>query len=289
MVRRGGIASSGGCGRGKIAGVGRLTAGTVCMVLAMGAFSSATFGQSNQSRDVLGGGDSVKITVFQNPDFTTQARITERGTITFPLLGEVPIAGLTTAGAAARIAQLLVHGKYVRNPQVSLNVVQVRSRQVSVLGQVVRPGRYAIDDTNLKLTDVLALAGGVAPDGDDNVTVLEHRSGKVQRITVDLAQLYRIGNLSQDVVLQGGDEIYVPRAPVFYIYGEVNRAGAYRLQPGMTVMQALSVGGGVTLRGTERGLEIRRKSPDATLRRIQARATDQIEPDDVIYVKESLF
>src|SRR6266404_835110 len=106
-----------------------------------------------QSHELLGEGDMVRITVFQNPDLTTEARISERGTITFPLVGEVAIAGLTPAGAEARIAKELVAGKFLNKPQVSLNVVQIRSRQVSVLGQVARPGRFALDDTSSNLSD----------------------------------------------------------------------------------------------------------------------------------------
>src|SRR6266581_5756247 len=103
--------------------------------------SAAAFGQS---RETLGEGDSVRITVFQNPDLTTETRISERGAITFPLIGEIAIAGLTPADAEARIAEQLIEGKFVLKPQVSLNVIRVRSRQVSVLGQVARPGRYAL-------------------------------------------------------------------------------------------------------------------------------------------------
>ncbi|MGH8737617.1 MAG: SLBB domain-containing protein, partial [Burkholderiales bacterium] len=109
------------------------------------------------------------------------------------------------------------------------------------------------------------------------------------RIEVDVPAMYRAGDFSRDIELHSGDSIYVPRAPVFYIYGEVRRAGVYRLEPGMTVAQALSVGGGLTERGTERGLEIRRRTPDGKAREIEARLTASVEPDDVIYVKESLF
>src|SRR5262252_5727484 len=213
-----------------------------------------------QSGEILGEGDSIRITVFQNPDLTTETRISERGTITFPLIGEVALSGLTPARAETRIAEQLTRGKFLVKPQVTVNVVQVRSRQVSVLGQVARPGRYALDDTSSSLTDILALAGGVAPGGDDNVTVTMNR-----------------------------DVLYVQRAPVFYIYGEVQRAGSYRLEQGMTVMQALSVGGGVTPRGTDRGLKIRRRGQDGSLHAIDARLTDLVQANDVIYVRESWF
>ena len=242
-----------------------------------------------QSREALGQGDTVRITVFQNPDLTTETRISERGTITFPLIGEIALAGLTPAGAEARIAEQLIKGKFVLKPQVSLNVTQIRSRQVSVLGQVARPGRYALDDTRSNLTDILALAGGVSATGDDNVIVMVTRNGKTAKLDINVPTMYRTGDLSRNIQLESGDTIFVQRAPVFYIYGEVQRAGVYRLEPKMTVMQALSVGGGVTARGTDRGLKIHRKTSGGDFQRIDARLTDPVEPDDVIYVRESLF
>jgi polysaccharide export outer membrane protein len=250
------------------------------------ALSGSALGQSGE---ILGEGDSIRITVFQNPDLTTETRISERGTITFPLIGEVPLAGLTPARAEARIAEHLVRGKFLVKPQVSLNLVQVRSRQVSVLGQVARPGRYPLDDTSANLTDILALAGGISPTGDDNVTVTMKREGKIVKMNVDVPTMYRTGDMSRNIRLENGDVIFVQRAPVFYIYGEVQRAGSYRLEQAMTVMQALSLGGGVTPRGTDRGLKIRRRAPDGTLHTVDVRLTDLVQPDDVIYVRESLF
>ena len=79
------------------------------------------------------------------------------------------------------------------------------------------------------------------------------------------------------------------RAPVFYIYGEVQRAGTYRLEPNTSVMHAISVGGGITARGTERGLKINRRAADGTLTKIDAQLGDPVRADDIIYVSESLF
>ncbi|MGB5082812.1 MAG: polysaccharide export protein EpsE [Burkholderiales bacterium] len=242
-----------------------------------------------QSREAIGEGDTVRITVFQNPDLTTETRISGEGTITFPLIGEVAIAGLTPAGAEARIAEQLRLGKFLLKPQVSVGVVRLRSRQVSVLGQVARPGRYALDDTSSSLIDVLALAGGISPTGDDTVTVMVTRSGKTQKLDINVPGMYRTGDLSRNIRVENGDAIFVGRAPVFYIYGEVQRPGAFRLEPAMTVMQALSVGGGITPRGTDRGLRIHRRSAGGSIAKIDAQLTDPVRPDDVIYVKESLF
>jgi polysaccharide export outer membrane protein len=250
------------------------------------AVSDSSFAQS---RVILGPGDSVRVTVFQSPDLATEARISERGTLAFPLIGEIALAGLSPSDAAARIAEQLVQGKFVVNPQVSVNVVDVRSRQVSVLGQVARPGRYALDGVRTNLTDMLALAGGISATGDDNITLMVHRGGKPRTLEINVPALFRAGDSAQDIEVQAGDTIYVPRAPTFYIYGEVQRAGAYRLEPAMTVMQALSVGGGVTPRGTERGVKVNRRIADGAVRKLEVSLNDRVEPGDVIYVAERLF
>jgi polysaccharide export outer membrane protein len=244
---------------------------------------------SADSRETLGAGDNIRIMVFQNPDLTTETRISERGTIVFPLVGEVALAGQTPAQGGARIAEQLKQKDFIKNPQVSVSVVQVRSRQVSVLGHVARPGRYALDDTSSRLTDILALAGGISPAGDDIVTVMATRGEKIQKLEIDVPRMYRTGDMSQNIEVGNGDTIFVPRAPVFYIYGEVQRAGAYRLEPDMVVMRALSLGGGLTPRGTDRGLKIHRRLPDGEVHKLDAKLTDMVQPDDVVYVRESLF
>jgi len=246
-------------------------------------------GFAAQSADVLGVGDSVRITVFQYPDLTTETRISQRGTVIFPMVGEVKIDGLTPAAAGTKIARQLKQGKFLLNPQVHLVMTELRSRQVSVLGQVNKPGRYALDETSAKLTDVLALAGGVGPLGADKVSVVLNRDGKAEKVEIDVAAMVRTGDLSKNIDIQHGDTVYVQRAPTFYIHGEVRRAGSYRFEENMTVMQAISLGGGLTERATERGININRKGPSGKLQRIEVTLNDRIQPDDVIHVKEGWF
>ena len=236
----------------------------------------------------LGAGDALHITVFRNPDLTTDAKVTEQGTVTFPLLGEVQVAGLTPLQAGNRIAEKLRQGKFVVNPEVTVAMTQGLSRQVSVLGNVNKPGRYPLDAATGKLTDLLALAGGVAPGGSDQVSIVTTRDGKTTTSNVDLPSMLRDGDLSRNFELQAGDTIFVHRAPMVYIYGEVQKAGAYRVEKDMTVMQVLAMGGGLTNRGTQRGIRIERKDGDNT-RQIEAKLSDRVRNDDVIYVRESLF
>ena len=240
------------------------------------------------SLESLGTGDQVRITVFRNPDLTTEARISERGTIVFPMIGEIRATGLTPSQLSGQIADKLRRGGYVVNPEVTTSVAQINSRQVSVLGNVTRPGRYPLDATTARVTDLLAAAGGIAPTGSDQVTLVTSRNGQTSKQEIDLGAMIRMGDLTKNVELQPGDTIYVGRAPQIYVHGEVHRGGAFRVEKDMTVMQAIALGGGITPRGTTRGLEIHRKNGDGQVQRMNARLTDTVQVDDVIYVKESL-
>lgn len=249
----------------------------------------ASAAQPDYRLEALGMGDMIRVSVFRNPDLTTEARVSERGTIMFPLIGEISVTGLTPTQVSKQIADKLRAGRFVVDPEVTVSIAQVNSRQVAVLGNVQKPGRYPLDATTAKVTDLIALAGGIAPTGSDQITVMTTRSGRTERREIDLAAMIRSGDLTQNLELQAGDTIYVGRAPMIYVTGEVTRAGAYRVEKDMTVMQAIALGGGITPRGTERGIRIHRKNGDGQIHRMEAKLTDPVQTDDVIFVRESLF
>jgi polysaccharide export outer membrane protein len=238
---------------------------------------------------VLGPGDILHITVFQNPDLTTDTRVSEVGTLSFPLVGSVPVGGLSLSQGEKKIADMLREGGFVQKPQVNILPVQIRSSQVAVLGQVNRAGRYPLETVNTHLSDMLATAGGIATTGADTVVLMGSRDGHAIRREIDIPALFLKGDSADDIVLRGGDVLYVNRAPVFYIYGEVQHPGAFRLEREMTVMQGLATGGGVTLRGTEKGLRLHRRDAQGRLQIIEPKLDDPLKADDVIYVRESLF
>jgi polysaccharide export outer membrane protein len=237
----------------------------------------------------LGAGDVVRITVYQNPDLTLETRIGEAGTISYPLLGSVRIGGGTVAMAEKAIADGLRSGNFVKQPQVSLVVTQVRGNQASVLGQVNKPGRYPIEVTDMRLSDLLATAGGINPAGADTLTLVGTRDGKPFRKVIDVPALFRADNRADDIVVRNGDVVYVERAPMVFIYGEVQKPGALRLERNMTVMQALASGGGLNLRGTEKGLRVHRRDAEGKLQVIEPKMDDLLLEGDVVYVRESLF
>jgi polysaccharide export outer membrane protein len=259
------------------------------LALAASAAVGAASAQSGNGDYVIGPGDIVRITVFQNPDLTTETRVSESGTITFPLVGAVPATGQSTSALEQAVAQKLREGGFVNRPQVNVNVLQYKSIQVSVLGQVNRPGRFPLDQAQNRLSEVLALAGGILPTGADVVTLVTRENGKEKKVEIDVPGMLQTGDLTKDIPLQNGDVIYVPRAPLFYIHGEVQRPGQYRIERDMTVIQALATGGGLTLRGTMRGMTLSRRDPAGTVVTRAARPNEHVFPDDVLWVKESLF
>ncbi|TXH74079.1 polysaccharide export protein EpsE [Thiobacillus sp.] len=236
----------------------------------------------------LGSGDIVHITVYDHPELTTDTRVDEQGKIGFPLIGGVSVAGKTAAAAQALIASALEKGDFLKKPQVNLIVTEYRSKQVSVLGLVNKPGKYPLDSAST-VSDLLALAGGVAEDGADEVILIHNQDGKSQKFKINTKSLFQDGQVDLNYQVTGGDVIFVPRAAIFYIYGEVQKPGAYRLTGNLNVMQAVSLGGGITPRGTQRGIQIRRNDKDGKPVKIHAALTDQVRENDVVYVKESLF
>jgi len=227
--------------------------------------------------------------VFQSPDLSLETRVTEAGVISYPLLGSVNLAGLTVQQAEQRIAKGLRDGNFVKQPQVSITVVQARGNQVSVLGQVGRPGRYPLETGEVRMTDMLATAGGVAPSGGDIIVVVGTRNSQPYRTEVDLPTVFGANRRSADVLLQNGDVIWVERTPTIYMYGEVQKPGAMRLERNMTVMQALASAGGLTQRGTARGLRVSRKDASGAVQELQPTMNDTLRPDDVVFVRESVF
>ncbi len=331
--------------------------------------SATTFAAPTGTGYQIGPGDLLKISVFGQPDLSLETRVGDNGTISFPLVGEIKVGGLTSTGVETRLASQLERGGFLKKPQVSvlvtsfqsklvsvigninkpgrypldrttnllelitmaggvsqdasdlitiiapngdrqkidlLNVISgkdltqnvtinggdtvyVHSREVSVLGQVNRPGKYSVGNGVRTVTDFISVAGGIAPTGSDIITVTTVRDGKSLRQELDMDALFKTGNSAGNITLTNGDMIYVPRYPVFYIYGEVNRPGAYRLERNMTVIQSLSSGGGLTQRGTERGVKLKRRDPSGTLKEVDANHNDLLQPDDVVYVRESMF
>lgn len=238
----------------------------------------------------LGPGDQIRILVYQSEDLTLETRLSDRGVLSYPLLGHLQLGGRTLLEAEALIADGLRKGQYVKDPQVTIVLLQVRGNQVNVLGQVAKPGRYPLEAGVNRLSDLLATAGGITPTtGSDIVTVVGQRDGKPFRKLIDLPQVFSTPDASDDMVLAANDVIYVDRAPVFYIYGEVQKPGQLRLERGMTLLQGLASGGGLTLRGSAKGIQVQRRTAQGGVEMLEPTMQAPLQDGDVIYVRESIF
>jgi polysaccharide export outer membrane protein len=230
----------------------------------------------------------VAVQVYGQPGMSTTTYVTDQGTIEIPLAGAVKVEGLSPSKAAQRVAWALRDGQYLNDPHVTITLSSFKSQQVSVLGEVHTPGRFPIESRTTPL-DLLAQAGGPTENASEVIYVLRpDGKGNVGRYVVDLNEL-RAGNALPQLALRGGDSLYVPKAEQFYIYGEVHTPNMYRLEPGMTVLQAIARGGGITPRGSPSRIVISRHSPEGKLITVDAKPTDEVQPNDVIRVKERIF
>jgi polysaccharide export outer membrane protein len=169
-------------------------------------------------------------------------------------------------------------------------VSQFTSRQVSVIGEVSKPGKYPLDKVST-IVDLLSMAGGVSATGGDKAILIrsDKESGKETKTEIDLYALFQ-GSESKHVEVLNGDIIYVPRAQVFYVYGDVQRPGMIRLERNMTVIHAISAAGGLTPKGTENGIRLKRRDAQGNMQTIEdVDLEEQVKPDDILYIRESWF
>jgi polysaccharide export outer membrane protein len=237
----------------------------------------------------VGVGDTVNVQVYGRPELATTTTVAEDGAISLPLVGTVRIAGQSQTAAAQFISAAFQKGQFLRSPQVTLLITQSRSQQVSVLGEVRTPGRFVVDGRTTVL-DLLALAGGTTDRGGDTLYLIrDDGQGKLERQRIDLKGLQSDQVPLPSLALHGGDSIYVPPYEQYYIYGAITQPNSYRLEPEMTVLQAISRSGGLTQFANEKRIEIKRRKADGTFQTYRALLTDPVQPDDVIHVKESRF
>ena len=240
----------------------------------------------------LGPGDTLYLTVYGRPEMSVQVTIDAEGKIVVPLIGSISVANLSPSAAAREIGERLRAGGYLKDPQVVIEVVKVRSRQVSVLGQIDHPGRYPIEG-RLTLLELLAMAGGPKELADDIAVVLRRGStpdGPQERIEVPVGNKQMPSRQIEDLSLQAGDVVYLPQVRRFFVYGEVQKSGAYPMEEGLNVMRALAIAGGLNARASDRRIDINRADPvTGEMRKVRAKLTDPILPGDVIHVDERFF
>lgn len=247
----------------------------------------------------IGPTDVLGIKVFGEENLSNAYTVDSDGSITFPLIGRVQVANQTTRQIEDAITKLLGE-KYLRNPQVSVEITNFRSRSIFVIGEVRNPGRYAINGPQT-LLEVIAHAGSTTPAASDTIIVQRYKDGIANALTAAMpgdertAEVLRVsledlrqGRLNANILLQDSDTIIVPQAERYYVSGQVKQPGSFVLRSGMTVRQAIAEAGGLTDRGSTRGIKIIRKVNGKEVE-IDVQMSDLVRPDDTIRVRQRLI
>ena len=250
-------------------------------VLAMGAVIP---GWALAAGRVLTPQDQISIKVVNQPDMDTTTRVETDGTISFPYVGRIRAAGLSEDQLARTIERQLAARQIVTEPHVLVEIASFGT-QASVQGQVGVPGVYTLDrPTNL--TQLLSRAGGLR-DAALGGTVTVRRGATIRKFDSKEVQAGR--GPGANFRIANNDEVFVDLSPFFYLYGYVNRPGEFPLERPLTVQQAISIGGGLALLGTEWRIRIKRMSGNGQTYEVPASLDDQVEAGDTIIVSERIF
>jgi polysaccharide biosynthesis/export protein len=240
----------------------------------------------------IGMGDELEITVFGAPDLAAHDRVGADGNVSMPVLGYVHVVGMTSAEAEKTIAQQLEQRGVVKHAQVSVFVKEYTGSEISVAGEVKKPGVYSILGPH-RLLDILQDAGGLTEKAGNAVTI-SHRSGEIT--TIDLSK-DPVAMARSNIELQPGDTVIVPQAGIVYVLGEVNRPGGYvsSSNGGFTVLQIIAAAGGPThLASAGKTKMLRRRFngmdevPVPLQKLLEGKLPDMpVAPDDILYVPSS--
>ncbi|MEP2653485.1 MAG: polysaccharide biosynthesis/export family protein [Paraglaciecola sp.] len=249
---------------------------------------------ANSQETPIQPGDLLRISVYGNPDLTTETEVSSNGFVSLPLVGTVKISELSSNDASTQIEAKLRAKKVLKTPQVVVVVLESKSNTISILGQVNAPGKYKINAGARSLIDFISIAGGLTQNASKKLVVIKPKEKSTQsKITINLYQTLEQGDVSilnnSIFLLDAGDIIFVPEAPVFFIYGEVNRPGSFILKDNMTVAQALALGGGISIRGTARGITIKRQDEEGNVQDIKVNENTLLQANDTLYINESIF
>ncbi|MCL7489370.1 MAG: polysaccharide biosynthesis/export family protein [Desulfobulbaceae bacterium] len=250
-------------------------------------FLAVSVGITRATDYILGPGDVIRISVYDNDDLLTITRVSDDGMIAMPLLGQIKIEGLTVSQAADLITKRLADG-YIINPQINIFIQEFRSKKAIVLGRVNKPGLMVMSGPTT-LLELISQAGGLEDDFGETVTIKRKAKGEDNVILVNLKLLTEGGDLSQNIAIQDGDTVYVSKAGMCYVTGEVKSPNAYKCGESMTVLKLITLAGGFTGKASRSGVRIVRMV-DGSEQVFEKAAMDMVvQPDDVIIVPESFF
>ena len=228
---------------------------------------------------ILGPDDVVEVDALGHADFQTRARVGNDGKIQLPYVGSVPAENMTVIELGQKVSDALEKGGYFSKPIVKVEVVNFASRNVTVLGEVSAPGVVPVGRA-YRLSEILARVGSIKESGADYVIVRPAKGAVKKLFMKDFAT----GELSGDPFVSPGDTIFVPKAELFYVSGQVKGPGAFPYLSDMTLRQALARGGGITDLGSLGRIKVTRNGQV-----VKVPLEGKIQPGDVIDVGERLF
>ncbi len=254
----------------------------------------------------VGPGDVLEVEVYDDPDLSGLVTVQHGGEISFPLLGDVDVNGLTSREVRDALTRLLAKD-YLVDPQVAVRVKEHRSQWITMVGEVVRPGKYFLQGSKT-LLELLTEAGGFTPHASGEVVVSRPDgsahpeednggSGSV-RILLSPDQPTAQQKAALSLPLGNGDIVTATSTQFFYVSGEVKNPGSFPITPGLTVLKAVSVAGGLTKFGSKGKVEILRKAGEGDTQRIKVDLGDieggktpdvPLEPEDIIKVGKRVF
>ncbi|MBA3005537.1 MAG: polysaccharide export protein [Proteobacteria bacterium] len=194
---------------------------------------------------LLGPGDLLQVTVFETQDLNAEVRVSSRGVISLPLLGNVDVRNLTAAEAETKIETDL-KVKYLQDPHVSIYIKEHVSKQITLVGSFKKPGTYDYVSKR-KLLDVIAIAEGLSEKAGSSayITRFDDKTKKNINYFIDLDELVRRGNMEQNIVVMGGDVVFIPETGQCFVDGAVRKPGTYPLRNGMTITEVITLAGGL--------------------------------------------
>lgn len=269
----------------------RIRLALFCLLMA----AADTYGQSGADY-VIGPQDVLAVQVFDQADLGGKYTVDTDGTFSFPLIGRVTAGGMTLRKLEGELTRRLADG-YFKNPQVSVGVEEYRSRRLYVMGEVRTPGPVPLTG-EMTLIEALARAGSTLPSASGEIAIVRAQRGSAgptlpgastgDAIVHAAIRDLESGTLKQNIELRDGDTIFVPRAETAFVFGEVRSPGAFPIQKDTTVLQALSLAGGVTEHGALNRIKaVRLVNGQRT--DVKVELSDIVKPGDTIIVPEKYF
>jgi len=248
--------------------------------------------------------DVLSITVYDQPDLTTKTRVTAQGDITFPLLGNVKLSGLTVSEAERKISELL-EKDYLVKPKVNIFIEEYHSKKVSVLGAVEKPGVYELSaEKPTTVLEAIAMAGGLAKSASlSDAKIMRIENGREETISVDIAAMTKYSQKDKNIPVKAKDVIFIPEGYYqIFVLGAVEKPGSYELyrEKPTTAVEAIAMAGGFTKVAAPNDTKIIRKTAGGAEETIKVRVNDitqkgekdkdvALQAKDIVFVPESFF